>query len=82
MVLSSKAKCGGMDLKLSQKNHASYTLQPSHKKGIPKQSLQKSMEIEMNCLMECLNAIDTFLNECDLDTKPYSTSSLGLEYPR
>jgi hypothetical protein len=32
------------------------------------QSLQKHLEIELKCLMECLNANDTLLNECDLDT--------------
>jgi len=67
-------------LEVVQKNHASYFATIT-KKGIPKQSLQKSMEIEMNCLMECLNAIDIFFYECDLDTKPYSTFNLGLEYP-
>jgi hypothetical protein len=68
-------------LEVAQKNHASY-FATTTKKGIPEQSLQKSMEIEMNCLMERLNAIDIFLNECDLDTKPYSTSCLRLEYLR
>jgi hypothetical protein len=68
-------------LEVVQKNHASYFATIT-KKDIPKQSLQKSMEIEMNYLMECLNAVDIFFNEYDLDTKPYSTSCIRLEYPR
>jgi hypothetical protein len=39
-------------LEVVQKNHASYFATIT-KKDIPKQFLQKSMEIEMNCLMEC-----------------------------
>jgi hypothetical protein len=51
------------------------TLNPSPK-WTHKQSLQKCLEIEMNCLKKCL------LNECDSNTESYSTSRLRSEFSK